>query len=98
MMAFPARFFVRFFHNHGMLSVGQRPQWRAICGGSARYVEKLVAPFKQRIRLNTPVHSVRRVRDAVIVQTPGAAPERYDQVFSPAMPIRRCTCLAMPRP
>ena len=42
---------MRFFHNHGMLSVDQRPQWRTIHGGSARYVEKLTAPFRDRIRL-----------------------------------------------
>ena len=36
---FPARFLVRFFHHHGMLTVNTRPQWRTIVGGSARYVE-----------------------------------------------------------
>ena len=41
MLDFPARFFVRFFHHHGMLSVDDRPQWRVIEGGSARYVETL---------------------------------------------------------
>ncbi len=81
MLAFPARFFVRFFHNHGMLSVDQRPRWRTIRGGSARYVEKLVAPFSKRIRLNTPVESVRRMPDRVMVKARGAEPERYDQVF-----------------
>ena len=34
MLQFPARFFVRFFHHHGMLSVNNRPQWRTITGGS----------------------------------------------------------------
>ena len=43
MRGFPARFFVRFLHNHGMLSVNERPQWRVIRGGSASYVEKLTA-------------------------------------------------------
>ncbi len=81
MLAFPARFFVQFFHNHGMLSVDQRPQWRAIRGGSARYVEKLVAPFRHRIRLNTPVQSVRRMSDRVMVKARGLDAERYDQVF-----------------
>ena len=56
MLSFPARYFVRFLHNHGMLSVDDRPQWRAIRGGSARYVEKLVAPFRNRI---TTEHSGR---------------------------------------
>jgi predicted NAD/FAD-binding protein len=81
MLAFPARFFVRFFHNHGMLSVDKRPQWRAIRGGSARYVEKLTAPFRHRIRLNTPVESVRRMPERVMVKARGAEAERYDQVF-----------------
>jgi uncharacterized protein len=81
MLSFPARFFVRFFHNHGMLSVDKRPQWRAIRGGSARYVEKLAAPFRHRIRLNTPVESVRRMPDRVMVKARGAEAERYDQVF-----------------
>ncbi len=81
MLSFPARYFVQFFHNHGMLSVDKRPQWRAIRGGSARYVEKLVAPFKQRIRLNTPVQSVRRLPDGVMIKTPNAEAERFDQVF-----------------
>jgi predicted NAD/FAD-binding protein len=51
MLGFPARFFVRFLHNHGMLSVNDRPQWRVVRGGSARYVERLTAPFRHRIRI-----------------------------------------------
>lgn len=81
MLLFPARFFVRFFHNHGMLSVDRRPQWRAICGGSARYVDKLVAPFRNRIRLNTPVQLVRRAPGHVMVKTHGAEAERFDYAF-----------------
>ena len=81
MLAFPARFFVRFFHNHGMLSINQRPQWRTIAGGSARYVEKLVAPFRHRIRLNTPVDMVSRSHAGVRVKARGAAPESFDHVF-----------------
>ena len=76
MLGFPARFFVRFLHNHGMLSIDERPQWRVIRGGSARYVERLVAPFRHRIRLNTPVRQVRRVPGAVLVNG-----ERFDKVF-----------------
>ena len=81
MLSFPACFFIRFFHNHGMLSVDKRPQWRMIRGGSARYVEKLVAPFRNCIRLNTVVETVRRMPDRVMVKVRGAEPERFDQVF-----------------
>jgi predicted NAD/FAD-binding protein len=81
MLDFPARFFVRFFHNHGMLSVNKRPQWRVIRGGSARYVEKLTAPFHDRIRLNSPIVDIKRSPVGVIVHAKDAAPERFDQVF-----------------
>ena len=81
MQSFPAKFFVRFFHNHGMLSVNDRPRWRVIRGGSARYVEKLTAGFRDRIRLNTPVQSIRRVSGGALVKTEGREAERFDAVF-----------------
>jgi predicted NAD/FAD-binding protein len=81
MFAFPARFFVRFLHNHSMLTVNDRPVWRTIRGGSARYVEKLVAPFRDRIRPRTPVEWIRRLPQSVIVKARGHAAERYDAVF-----------------
>jgi predicted NAD/FAD-binding protein len=81
MFSFPARFFVRFLMNHGMLTVNDRPQWRTIVGGSARYVEKLTAPFRDRIRLRTAVEWIRRQPGSVIVKAQGHAPERFDSVF-----------------
>jgi predicted NAD/FAD-binding protein len=81
MRRFPARYFVRFFHNHGMLSVDRRPQWRVIRGGSARYVEALTAHFRDRIRLDTPVQSVRRVAGQVYVKARGHETERFDAAF-----------------
>ncbi len=60
MRHFPARYFVRFFENHGMLSVDRRPQWRVVTGGSRRYVEALTRPFRSRIRLRCPVRSIKR--------------------------------------
>ena len=81
MLGFPARFFVRFLANHGMLSIDDRPQWRVVRGGSARYVEKLVAPFRDRIRTGAPVESLRRQPGGVMVRARGAAPERFDCAF-----------------
>lgn len=78
---FPARYFVRFFHHHGMLTVDDRPQWRTVRGGSARYVERLTASFRDRIRLRSVVESVRRTPAGVFVKTHGAEAERFDRVF-----------------
>ena len=41
MLGFPLQFFVRFFKNHGLLSVSDRPQWCVIEGGSSSYVAPL---------------------------------------------------------
>jgi predicted NAD/FAD-binding protein len=81
MFAFPARFFVRFLMNHGMLSVNDRPLWRTVSGGSARYVEKLTATFRDRIRLNTPVEWIRRQPGSVFLKARGQEQQRYDAVF-----------------
>jgi predicted NAD/FAD-binding protein len=93
MFGFPARFFVRFLHNHGMLSINDRPQWRVIRGGSARYVEKLVAPFRHRIRLNTPARSVLRLRGEVRVNG-----ERFDYAFIACHADQALRILADPSP
>lgn len=77
----PMKFFVRFFQNHGLLSVNDRPQWRVIQGGSASYVDKLVARHRRRIRLETPVRGVRRYPDYVEVKAEGCEAERFDHVF-----------------
>jgi predicted NAD/FAD-binding protein len=81
MLDMPAAFFIRFFHNHGLLSVNDRPTWRVIKGGSRRYVEKLVAGHRDRIRLNTPVHWIRRHPEYIEVKARGAEAQRYDRVF-----------------
>jgi predicted NAD/FAD-binding protein len=81
MLAFPARFFVRFLMNHGMLTINDRPQWRTVAGGSARYVAKLTAPFQDRIRLRTPVEWIRRQPGGVILKAVGQESVRYDAVF-----------------
>jgi len=78
MLAFPARLFVRFLHNHGMLSVNDRPVWRTVRGGSASYVERLTASFRDRIRLNMPVEWVRRIPGGVIVKALGHEAVHYD--------------------
>jgi predicted NAD/FAD-binding protein len=77
----PVRFLAEFFANHGMLGFRDRPRWSTVVGGSARYVDALTAPFRERIRLNTPVQSITRAEGHVEILARGAQPERYDQVI-----------------
>ncbi len=76
----PAVFLVRFFDNHGLLQFRDRPQWRVIEGGSRAYVEKLVADHRDRIRLNCPATSVRRMPHGVEIESPRGK-ETFDAVF-----------------
>lgn len=82
MLAFPAATFIRFCHNHGLLQVSDRPQWRTVRGGSRTYVDKLMAAIPTR-RLLMPVRSVTRAPSggarSVRVET-AAGSEQFDQV------------------
>ena len=98
MLGFPARFLVRFMHNHGMLTVNDRPTWRVISGGSARYVERLVAPWRHLIRLNCAVTQVRRRSDGVWIAAQGAPTARYDHVFFASHADEALRVLADPSP
>lgn len=55
---FPLSFFLKFFNNHGLLNITNRPQWFTIVGGSSQYVEPLIASFESKISLNDSVNSV----------------------------------------
>jgi predicted NAD/FAD-binding protein len=78
LMAMPARFFVAFFANHGMLSVNDRPQWFTVVGGSRSYLAPLAAGFRERVRLGAPVERLQRTADGVLVTVRGQQPERFD--------------------
>ena len=80
MLGFPLQFFVRFFKNHGLLSVSNRPQWRVIEGGSSAYVAPLSAGFADNIHLNCPVISVTRDGLGVLLHS-AAGVERFDKVI-----------------
>jgi len=77
---FPIRFILEFYRNHGLLSLTNRPQWYTIPGGSRRYVNRLTQPFRERIRTDSPVRSVRRDAAGVSVFT-DAGEERFDEVI-----------------
>ena len=77
--SFPAVSLLRFLNNHGLLLFRDRPQWRTIQGGSARYLEAFAGSSQAAIRLETPVRAVRRQRDHVSVET-DASTESFDVI------------------
>lgn len=80
MLDFPAKTFIRFFDNHGLLAVEGQPQWYTVEGGSREYVKKLTQSFREKIRLNSGVISVTRKTHGVEVKDITGNVELYDQV------------------
>lgn len=76
-LRFPAAAFVRFFDNHGLLQVSNRPQWRTVIGGSRAYVRRILAALEGRVCLAAPVRSIRRSEEGVWIWTSGGC-QRFD--------------------
>ena len=77
---FPIRFILHFYVNHGLLSLRNRPVWRVIGGGSKSYVDRLIEPFRDKIRLCCPVHSVQRSGEDVTIRH-SLGVDRFDEVI-----------------
>ncbi len=78
-LEFPLPTFVRFCHNHGLLQIFDRPQWRTVAGGARTYVEKIAAQLPD-VRVATPVQRVVRRADGVAIDTSAHPGERFDEV------------------
>jgi uncharacterized protein len=89
---FPARYLIRFFANHGMLTVKNSPQWRTVTGGSREYVARVAARLHDRVHAGTPVVSV--ARDAAGVTVNGE--HRFDRAVIAAHPDQALAMLDDP--
>ena len=76
---FPARFVLEFLRNHAMLQVEGRPVWRTVTGGASRYIPKLVAPCRDRLRLGAAVARVRRTRVGVRLRLADGREDEFDE-------------------
>ncbi len=95
-MEFPVRFVIEFLANHSMLQLRGRPAWRVIEGGSYRYVEKLTAKFRDRIRLRCPVRAIHRYDNDVTITCDGGITETFDHVVLACHADQALTLLADP--
>lgn len=77
---FPLEFFLKFFSNHGLLNITNRPQWRTLVGGSSQYIGPLTESYADKIKLNSPVSKVNNSEDGFIVVSNGEE-YRFDEVI-----------------
>lgn len=77
---FPILFFARFFKNHGLLSITNRPQWKVLIGGSRQYLAPITEPFKENIHTNTVIKSITRKTETVKIVFNDNSEQHFDQV------------------
>lgn len=77
---YPAASFVRFCCNHGLLALRDRPIWRTVTGGSREYLRRITKPYADRIRLSTPIKSVRRAEHSVELIDGNSVSHVFDDV------------------
>lgn len=80
MRGYPLHAFIRFFVNHGLVVLKDRPQWRTVTGGSREYVSRLLADFKGTVRRNTPIASIARFGGRVTVTDTHGNSDLYSDI------------------
>ncbi|MBM3599724.1 MAG: NAD/FAD-binding protein [Alphaproteobacteria bacterium] len=96
MLDFPAASFARFLHNHGLLSLANRPRWRTVSGGSREYVRRLTRLFSIDARTAMPAVAVERDGHGVVVRDASGASERFDHVVIATHADEALALLAQP--
>jgi len=77
---FPMATLVRFMHNHGMLSIRSRVQWRVVAGGSDTYIAPLIRPLGGRVYRGVSATRVRRADEGVALTLSDGAQRTFDEV------------------
>ncbi|WP_395743070.1 NAD(P)/FAD-dependent oxidoreductase [Prosthecobacter sp.] len=96
MLEFPALTLIRFWHNHGFLGLHTQHPWWTVTDGARSYVKKLTVPFRDRIRLGSPVVRVERGADGVKVYPRDGAAETFDKVVFASHADQTLRMLAQP--
>jgi len=81
MLDFPALTLIHFFKNHGFLGLNSQHQWYTLENGSESYKKNLIAPFKDKIKINNAVVSVIRIGEKALVILKDGSQEEFDKVI-----------------
>ena len=96
MLGFPAVALLRFFHNHGFLGLRTQHQWWTVVGGAKTYVEKISAPWRDRLRLGQAATRVVRSPRGVTVMTSTGIAQNFDHAILACHPYETLALLDNP--
>lgn len=78
---YPAEAFIRFCQNHGLLTIGRRPAWRTVVGGSRSYVDRMMRDFRGVVRVGVGVKGIERDDHGVMLKDMRGGSDRFDHVI-----------------
>ncbi|MEO8258874.1 MAG: FAD-dependent oxidoreductase [Acidobacteriota bacterium] len=78
--SFPAITLIRFFDNHGLLSIGAQPAWKVVAGGSHSYIPRLIAPLSSGVHPGAAIRAVQREEGAVTITFRDRPAMMFDEV------------------
>ncbi len=81
MLDFPAPTLLRFWHNHGLLGLSAQHPWYTVANGARSYVQKITAPFRERILLGRKAVRVKRGGEKVAVTLADGETRTFDKVI-----------------
>jgi len=98
MLEFPAAALIRFFENHGLLSLKNRPRWQTVVNGSHTYVRKFLEGFRGTVHLACPVLGIRREANGVQVRLGDGSVQHFDKAVVAAHADQALRMLEDPSP
>ncbi|MGB5251442.1 MAG: FAD-dependent oxidoreductase [Sedimenticolaceae bacterium] len=95
---FPALSFLRFFANHGLIRLADRPQWLTVKGGASTYINRLVADLGERAVTGAHVARIERNREQVTLIFADGRREAFDDIVLACHSDQSLALLADPSP
>lgn len=77
---YPAKTFLQFFYNHGLLTVINQPQWYTVRGGSKQYVKKIISALSN-VKMNCNIVSSKQVGDKIVLSDDKGQNYEFDHVI-----------------
>jgi predicted NAD/FAD-binding protein len=78
---YPAKAFLQFFYNHGLLTITNQPQWYTVEGGSKEYVKKMSTSFDNKIKLGCNIIKSQQVGTKIILTNDKQENYEFDHVI-----------------